>query len=174
MAAVPHPPKISAQMPDSEKRRHVRGCLLRAATMLRRAYLMLGDLDGDDITRAFLACDLLAVLGRSVSLTVQNIRTYERERFNLWYQSWEDEMRADPLFRWFNDVRNKFLKEGGYGVDILGQGPPYQWHFVGGPRGGLGVNPGRPVDSGAGTVVSGAPRTPRRCCLAGVLRGVGA
>ena len=54
---------------------------------------------------------LIAVLGRSVTFTLQNIRTHDRERFNAWWPGMEKAMRKDPLFRLMNYLRNAYLKE---------------------------------------------------------------
>jgi hypothetical protein len=54
----------------------------------------------------------VAVFGRSVTFVLQNIRTYYRDEFDLWYKPYEQEMDGDDLMCYFNHLRNDFLKEG--------------------------------------------------------------
>ncbi len=56
-------------------------------------------------------CDV-AVYGRAVSLAAQHARTRHRAAFNEWYRPWESEFNSDELFRYFNNLRNRVLKDG--------------------------------------------------------------
>lgn len=53
----------------------------------------------------------LVVFGRAVTNVVQNLRSAEPE-FDIWYESYEKEMKSDPLMRYFYTLRSKILKEG--------------------------------------------------------------
>ena len=117
-------------------------CLGAASAMLRRCVNALGDLHAPDIDRASTAVYLIAVFGRSVTQVIQTIRTYDREHFDEWWKLRQSFMSSDPLLKFFNDVRNQFLKEGGAKSEggLIGwgnpNGPPGQrwtWHIVGSP-----------------------------------------
>lgn len=48
---------------------------------------------------------------RTVTFIVQsNKRLFSK--FDPWYESWQDKLRADPLMRWMVDARNKIEKQG--------------------------------------------------------------
>ncbi len=84
--------------------------------------------------------ELLAVYGRAVTTTLQNIRTYDRGHFDLWYGPWQDEMARDPLFRFMNTLRTMFLKEGSLGLPLYGlSSEGYKWRFDKMPRESMGV-----------------------------------
>ena len=107
-------------MQDSAESRGIYAALRRARAMLLRAETLLKGLEQRDMDEAVAGFYLIAVLGRSVTLTLQNIRTHDRERFNSWWPGMETAMRNDPLFRLMNDLRNVYFKEGGMGVGFIG------------------------------------------------------
>jgi hypothetical protein len=107
-------------MQDSAESRGIYAALRRARMMILRADILLMDLQKRDMDEAVASFYLIAVLGRSVTLTLQNIRTHDRARFNAWWLGMETAMRNDPLFRLMNDLRNVYLKEGGMGVGFIG------------------------------------------------------
>jgi hypothetical protein len=53
----------------------------------------------------------LVVFGRAVTNVLQNLRSTEAT-FNAWYNKYEAEMRADPLMKYFYDLRSRILKQG--------------------------------------------------------------
>jgi hypothetical protein len=54
----------------------------------------------------------VAVFGRAVTNVLQNMRSVDRETFNTWYAPRQEAMRADPLLRYFYELRSEILKEG--------------------------------------------------------------
>jgi hypothetical protein len=74
--------------------------------------------------------------GRSVSIVLQHIRTFEPVAFDEWYAPKEAEMRADSNFQYLKELRNQVTKEGApvpttgsmyiesaTGADLMPQGP---------------------------------------------------
>ena len=53
----------------------------------------------------------LIVFGRAVTNILQNLRSIEPD-FDAWYEKYREEMRNDPLMRYFYELRSKILKEG--------------------------------------------------------------
>jgi hypothetical protein len=54
----------------------------------------------------------LVVFGRAVTNVLQNLRATEEGDFDEWYKPFVDEMRADPLMRFFYKLRSEILKKG--------------------------------------------------------------
>ncbi len=57
---------------------------------------------------------LLVEFGRAVTNVLQNIRTYDRDRFDRWYEPIQKQMASDPLLKHFYKIRSEILKEGSY------------------------------------------------------------
>jgi hypothetical protein len=76
------------------------------------------------------------VFGRAVTNVLQNLKSVEPE-FEEWYKKYRDEMQADPLMRYFYNLRSEILKEGklnvGVGVHIKQLSLPYDMHRFGCP-----------------------------------------
>lgn len=53
----------------------------------------------------------VVVFGRSVTFALQHLRTFDEQAFNDWYAPWLAEMKADPLCRFFNDLRSAILHD---------------------------------------------------------------
>jgi len=53
----------------------------------------------------------LVVFGRAVTNVLQNLRSTEKG-FDEWYRKYREEMREDPLMRYFYELRSSILKEG--------------------------------------------------------------
>lgn len=85
----------------------------RAEQVLDTAYFGLKVLkDGDPSERSAGLRNVL-VFGRSVTFVVQNLKSIVGEdRFNDWYLPLQDEMRGDPLMRYFVEARNNLEKQG--------------------------------------------------------------
>lgn len=87
--------------------------LRKAEELLVTARLGLESLLGADPRRRPSGIHNVAVFGRSTTLVLQNLRSaVERETFEVWYGPHVDRMKADPLFRYFVELRNEILKEG--------------------------------------------------------------
>jgi hypothetical protein len=87
--------------------------LEKTREMLTTARRGLGDLEGSDPARRMIGLRNLVVFGRSVTYVLQTLRRVSRLKFDTWYGPYEREMRDDPLLRYFHNLRNTILKEGG-------------------------------------------------------------
>jgi hypothetical protein len=85
--------------------------LTRASTMLRIARHGLRDLADPDPDRVLIGFFCIAVFGRSMTLALQRLRTFDEEAFNDWYGLWEQEMRGDPLCRYFYTLRTDIVHD---------------------------------------------------------------
>jgi len=54
----------------------------------------------------------VVVWGRAVTNVLQNIRTFDRERFETWYAPHQAAMREKTDFKYLVDLRSQVLKEG--------------------------------------------------------------
>jgi hypothetical protein len=82
-----------------------------ASQALKTAELGLADLASPDPDRRLSGAMNLAVFGRAVTNVLQNLRSVV-EGFDGWYQPHVDQMRLDPLLRYFYDLRTEILKQG--------------------------------------------------------------
>lgn len=125
----------------------------RARETLATARLGLDDILGEQAQRRLSGVRNLNVFGRAVTNVLQNLRSIE-SNFDSWYQPYVDEMRADPLLRYFYRWRSEILKEGilrtgssihvhsfNFPDDLLRHGPPparATSFFIGDQSGGSG------------------------------------
>jgi hypothetical protein len=58
----------------------------------------------------------VVVFGRSMTLVMQHLRTWDRDGFDQWYAPWQEAMATDPLFRFFNTLRREVIH--GYTPEI--------------------------------------------------------
>ena len=65
----------------------------------------------------------VAVFGRAVTTALQHLRRYDPEGFDQWYGPWMQEMDAEPLFTFFNDLRTDVLDKRGASTSPLPQPP---------------------------------------------------
>lgn len=95
----------------------------------------------------------LVVFGRAVTNVLQNLRSTEKS-FDEWYQRYVEEMKADPLMKFFYELRTRILKRGDLAVgnyahinkfelprDFAKFGPPpknAKGFFIGDQSGGAG------------------------------------
>ena len=95
----------------------------------------------------------LVVFGRAVTNVLQNLRSSE-PRFDEWYSPFKEEMKQDPLMKYFYKLRSEILKEGALNVscsayikqlnlpqDLEKFGPPppnAKGFFIGDQSGGAG------------------------------------
>jgi hypothetical protein len=98
-------------MPASDGR-DVNEVLAKAREILAAARQGLDDLFSDDENRRIFGIHNVAVFGRSVTFVLQNLRS-ATESFDAWYEPIKEAMQADPLLRYFVELRNEILKEGG-------------------------------------------------------------
>jgi len=94
--------------------RDTRGILADTEEMICTAELGLADLLGDDPRRRMPGLRNVAVFGRAVTNVLQNLRS-EEPTFDDWYGPQQERMRADPLLKYFYDLRSEILKEGTLG-----------------------------------------------------------
>ena len=76
--------------------------------------LGLADLIGDEPTRRMPGLRNLVVFGHATTQAIQNLRSVE-PAFDEWYGPVQAELRADPLMKFFWDLRSQILKEGSAG-----------------------------------------------------------
>jgi hypothetical protein len=96
----------------------------RAGTMLRMVQQGLRDMQETDQDRVLLGFLGIVVFGRSMTLVMQNLRTHDRDAFDSWYAPWQEEMKADPLMRYFRDLRTKVIHKDvpAIGITLFGSG----------------------------------------------------
>ena len=100
----------------------------RAGTMLRMVQQGLRDMRETDQDRILLGFLGVVVFGRSMTLVMQNLRTHDKEAFDRWYAPWQEEMKGDPLMRYFSDLRTKIIHQHAPAISVLlaGFGPTAQ------------------------------------------------
>jgi len=76
--------------------------------MVKQGLRDMQDPDGDRVILGFFG---IAVFGRSVTSALQNLRTFDKEAFDEWYGPWKQEMKEDPLCRFFYQLRTDILKD---------------------------------------------------------------
>jgi hypothetical protein len=91
----------------------------RAGTMLRMVQQGLRDMQEADMDRILLGFLGVVVLGRSMTLVMQNLRSHNREAFDSWYAPWQDEMKNDPLMRYFYDLRTMVIHHDAPAISVL-------------------------------------------------------
>ena len=91
----------------------------RAGTMLRMVQQGLRDMQEADQDRILLGFLGVVVFGRSMTLVMQNLRSHDREVFDSWYAPWQEEMKNDPLMRYFYDLRTMVIHHDAPAISIL-------------------------------------------------------
>jgi hypothetical protein len=81
--------------------------------MLRATHLGLEDMRGDNHNRHVFGFFALVVFGRSMTLVMQHLRTYDKSAFDEWYAPWLSEMSGDPLLKWFYALRTQIVHDPG-------------------------------------------------------------
>ncbi|PYY70726.1 hypothetical protein CRX42_09885 [Pseudomonas jessenii] len=93
----------------------------RAQQVLDTAYFGLKTLKSGDPAEKSAGLRNVLVFGRSVTFVIQNLRTIVGEsKFNSWYEPHQNQMRADPLMRYFVEARNNLEKQGRLDVAVSG------------------------------------------------------
>ncbi|MCK4431726.1 MAG: hypothetical protein KAW19_10560 [Candidatus Aminicenantes bacterium] len=85
--------------------------LKRTEGMLKFAMLGLQDLIYGPPERKLAGLSNLIVFGRAVTNVLQNLRSTETD-FDKWYEKYKNEMKSDPLMKYFYNLRSEILKEG--------------------------------------------------------------
>jgi hypothetical protein len=85
--------------------------LRRARETLETAGHGLKDLKSSSQGRRLSGLRNMVVFGRAVTNVLQNLRSIE-PAFETWYTPIAEDMRHDPLMKYFYDLRSKVLKEG--------------------------------------------------------------
>jgi hypothetical protein len=91
----------------------------RAGTMLRMVQQGLRDMQEADQDRILLGFLGVVVFGRSMTLVMQNLRSHDQEAFDSWYSPWQEEMKDDPLMRYFSVLRTKVIHQDAPAIGIL-------------------------------------------------------
>ncbi len=87
------------------------GVLTNAARVLATAKLGLKLVKSGDPNERLAGIHDVVVFGRAVTNVLQNLRSTD-PGFDEWYAPLQEEMRADPLMRYFYELRSSILKEG--------------------------------------------------------------
>lgn len=87
------------------------GIIRSAEETLKTAEQGLKDLIKGSPERKLSGLRNLVVFGRAVTNVLQNLRSTESD-FETWYKRYKEEMRNDPLMKYFYELRSKILKEG--------------------------------------------------------------
>ena len=99
-----------------DKQRAIRDVLQRTSETLETAKFGLNDFLSHDARRKMPGLRNLIVFGRAVTNVLQNLRTYDRVRFDQWYGPLRSEMDQDPLLKFVYNLRSEILKEGKIGI----------------------------------------------------------
>ena len=91
----------------------------RSGTMLRMVAQGLRDMKDADHDRLLFGFLGVVVFGRSMTLVMQNLRTHDRATFDAWYAPWQREMQADPLMKYFSDLRTKVIHQDAPAIGIV-------------------------------------------------------
>ncbi len=67
---------------------------------------------GDDLELRKSGLYIVAVFGRSITLSMQHMRSFEEAKFNSWYAPFEKMMGEEPLFQFFNRLRTTIVHAG--------------------------------------------------------------
>lgn len=96
----------------------------RAGTMLRMVGQGLRDMQEIDQDRVLLGFLGVVVFGRSMTLVMQNLRSHDRDAFDIWYAPWQGEMKGDQMMRYFYDLRTKVIHHAApaIGITLFGYG----------------------------------------------------
>lgn len=105
--------------------------------MVKQGLRDMADPDQDRVLLGFFG---IAVFGRSVTLALQLLKSFDKKAFDDWYQPWFQEMRGDPLCRFFYELRTDIL----HGMNPL-IGFVLASHGANAPSVGTITIPGRPL-----------------------------
>lgn len=85
----------------------------RAEETIKTARHGYEDLTGSDRSRRYTGLRNLIVFGRSVTFVLQNLKSsVGEEKFSAWYDPHQDQLKADPVMKYFVTLRNELEKQG--------------------------------------------------------------
>lgn len=85
----------------------------KAEETLKTARFGYEDLISRNRARRYSGLRNLIVFGRSVTFVLQNLKTpLGGEAFDRWYSPIQDSLKANPIMKYFVDLRNEILKQG--------------------------------------------------------------
>src|SRR4029079_8468340 len=90
--------------------RNAKQVISEAAALLQTARFGLEDMVGKRPERRAAGFRNAVVFGRNVTWALQNLKDAVPE-FQAWYEARQEEMRADPLMKYFVEVRNGIEKQ---------------------------------------------------------------
>lgn len=91
----------------------------RAEQVLDTAYFGLKVLRGGAPSERSAGLRNVLVFGRSVTFVIQNLKSIVGvDRFEKWYAPYQDQMRSDPLMKYFVEARNNLEKQGRLDVSV--------------------------------------------------------
>lgn len=70
---------------------------------------------GDRPVRRIAGLRNCVVFGRAVTNVLQNLRSFDRERFDKWYQPFREAMEKNSTFKYLYELRTQVLKQGTVG-----------------------------------------------------------
>ena len=91
----------------------------RAGTMLRMVRQGLRDMGERGEDRMLFGFLGVVVFGRSMTLVMQNLKSFDEKAFNEWYTPFQDEMKGDPLLLYFKDLRTRVIHKNEPMISIL-------------------------------------------------------
>ena len=91
----------------------------RAGTMLRMARQGFRDMHETDHDRILFGFLGVVVFGRSMTLVMQNLRSFDQVAFDSWYAPWKKEMKNDLLMLYFCNLRTKVIHQDAPAIGIL-------------------------------------------------------
>ena len=96
----------------------------QARALLSMCHRGLKDMEASESDRVRLGFCGLVVFGRSVTLAMETMSSVEGMGFDEWYAPWRQEMKTDPLLRFFNQLRRDIIHlTPSIGVLMNGFGP---------------------------------------------------
>ena len=135
---------------DDQVKETIKSIIIKAESILLTAKLGFSDFVGPPGPRTIAGLHNVFVFGRSVTLVLQNL-SGKAPGFAEWYLPYRESMAADPVLKYFVEVRNEILKQGKLetGRSIrnfhlndaynMGDPPPnYKSIFIGDEYGGSG------------------------------------
>ncbi|MDH6373522.1 hypothetical protein M2444_005354 [Paenibacillus sp. PastF-3] len=78
---------------------------------LKTVEIALKDLKNDLPERRHASIRNIITFGRTVTFAIQKLKSHVDD-FETWYKPKQQEMIANPLFKYFNEVRNQIIHEG--------------------------------------------------------------
>ncbi|MFF2016213.1 hypothetical protein [Paenibacillus sp. NPDC058177] len=118
---------------------------------LKTVELALKDLKNDLPERRHASIRNIITFGRSVTFAIQKLKSHVDD-FETWYKPKQQEMIENPLFKFFNEVRNQIIHEGRLDTSVstnityfstlfleyMPKPPNYTGFFMGDENGGSG------------------------------------